>query len=183
MDRQHEDKRADDGGNAREKLREAEQETVRELIHVRNDPADRRAVRMGIHIAKRQARQGREGVPAHIADHAVGDPVVERIHHPLQKGAKSRRDPDFHEVLRDPGEIDRAFADHAVDRAAAEDRDIEGEDDGQRREEDRQGEKGNGILQIGQEPDPCLPSHGGLFFFGLHALPSSFAYWDWAISR
>ena len=104
-DGQHKQQCAQNGYNTGEQLGKAHQQTVRKLIHVRNNPADDAAGGMGVQIAQGQDLQLAKGLLPHIPDDVIGNPVVEHIHQPLGKSGAACYDADFQQQGTDAGKI------------------------------------------------------------------------------
>ena len=86
---------------------------------------------MGIQIAEGQPVDMPESVLPDILHGAEGQPVVQQPGQPLQERGCCDTDPGFHQQVRQAGKVDLSGPDDTVDAPADEDRDQEGQDDGQ----------------------------------------------------
>ena len=125
-------------GDAGEELREPEKQTVGERVDVGDDPADDLAGRLRVDIRKRKYLELRERRLAHIADDVEGYAVVDRAHEPLEQSRRENYNAGPREYRHYSGEVDLSRLDYAVDRVADEYRHIKRQNDGRRREYDRQ---------------------------------------------
>ena len=135
---EHEHKRAEYRHDAGEELREPEKQTVGERVDVGDDPADDLAGRLRVDIRKRKYLELRERRLAHIADDVEGYAVVDRAHEPLEQSRRENYNAGPREYRHYSGEVDLSHLDYAVDRVADKYRNIKRQNDGRRREYDRQ---------------------------------------------
>ena len=93
--REHEADRSEYRRGSRKELRKAHQQSVGKGVGVGDDAADDLARRVRVEVGERQALDLFKGFVADIADDAVGDPVVQRVHQPLSRRDESGADGDF----------------------------------------------------------------------------------------
>ena len=113
-ERQHEGEGAENGHDARKKLRKAHQKPVGELVGVRDDAAHRIAVGMGIEIFEGEPRDLGKSVRANVLYHLEGDLVVEYAHQPLRDGGDRHRSADFEKDDFQGGKIHLPFIHNTV---------------------------------------------------------------------
>ena len=133
---EHEEERDDDGDDAGEELREAEQQTVRELVHIGDDAAHDVPGAVCVEIGQRQYLNLADGPAADVLHHPEGHPVVDEVHQECRRaGDKDQhQDPPEHTVHR--GKIHLSPADDAVYGIAEENRDIQLQNHRDRRQHD-----------------------------------------------
>ena len=98
------------------KLAEAQQQSVRKLVHVRNYAAHRLAVRMRVYIAERQLHQPVERFRAHVLNNVIGHGVVYYVHQPLRKRGYGRNNGYFGQLQHNLGVIHAARGNYVVYR-------------------------------------------------------------------
>ena len=120
IDRKHEKQGAHDGQNAREQLREAHQQAVGELVHIRDDAADHVARGLPVQIGQGQALDMGKGVMADVPHGAVGQAVIAQAHQPLGQGRQGYQRQDAGQNGPQRRKIHRAGSQQQIHRVAGE---------------------------------------------------------------
>ena len=136
LDRDHEHEGAEDGQHAGKQLREAHKQALRELVDVRDHAAREVARRVRVEVADRQLLDVVEGLRTDVLHHAEGHDVVDVVHDPLRE--RRHEDHEAHELedLQERHPVDLARPDDRVDRLSGQDRNVERQHHGHRREQD-----------------------------------------------
>ena len=154
---QHEqdDEHAEDGRNARQQLREAQQKSVRELLRIRQDDARDFAVRAGVEIFEGQPLELCKGVLADAGEHMKDDAVVDEAERVLRGERHGDAGADGGKETKDAVIVDLPLPDDAIDRLADEIGYGELRGDGRERAQHREREKGRKGPQIAENAAHC----------------------------
>ena len=176
LDRKHEHEGAEDGQYARKQLRESHQQALRELIDVRDHAAREVARRVRVEVADRQLLDVIEGLRTDVLHHAEGHDVVDVVHDPLRE--RRHEDHEAHplEDLQERRPVDLPRTDDRVDRLSGQDRDVERQHHGHRREQDAEDHVSAIVLDIVQDaPNGLRVIRGHLSRFSLRHHCTSFS--------
>jgi len=126
-DAKHEPQRAQNGHHTGKQLRKSKQQSVRKLIHVGNHPVDGFPVGMVVNVLEREDLDLAEGCFPDIPDDLKGDPVVDSVSQPLQKGGDGGHDADPDQQPHDSGKIHPAFSDDQINGPSDQNGDVQGQ--------------------------------------------------------
>ena len=175
LDREHEHECAEDGQHAGEQLREAHQQALRELVDVRDHAAREVARRMRVEVADRQLLDVVEGLRADILHHAEGHDVVDVVHDPLRERRHEDHEAHLLEDLQERRPVNLARPDDRVDGLSGQNRDVQRQHHGHRREQDAEDHVSPVILNIVKDaPDGLRVLRGHLSRFSLRHHCTSF---------
>ena len=82
-DPEHENQCTQDGKHPAEQLSKAQQKAVRQLVHIRNHPADDTAHAVGVQVAEGHDLDFIHGLVPQVTAYMVGDLVIAPVHEPL----------------------------------------------------------------------------------------------------
>ena len=172
VDHEHKGKRSKDGDHAREQLRKAHQQTVGELVGIRDDAADDIAVRIRVAIGNGELLQFAESGAAKIAHDTEGDLVIDYALNPLDQRGENSGNRDLGQNVQDNIHMNLAWLDNMVNGFTYGDRNIESQKN--RKRGANQGEDQSRVIGANVGQNLSDRSFGNLVF--LHAEAPSLSF-------
>ena len=178
---EHEAQGTQNGENTRKELGKAHEQTLGDLIGIRNDAADRIAHGALVQIGEGEGLDAGEGIVAETAHHTKGDAVVADIHEPLAESRHGDDDPSLCQQGGKGGKVHLSGGDDEVDGVTRQNGQVEGEGRYDHGQEEGQNEQEAVVPQVAE----YLLRGGegvGILFRTLH-YASPPLNWDSWISR